>query len=517
MERGNKTHRIASDRLELARSRSLAGHGLNLLFLLTKSRVAMRVHLLLPRKRDLLSLDLLVLLLLLFFLVLVALVLLLLLLRLLHLGLIDIHDIGFPLLILLAALLVLLGLLRRWLVRVNHLCVNSEIITTVAQNSLHGAGHGLLVLDGLLARGVELETVLELLAQDLTEARRWVLREVVNTRRHTALVGEVTRDAALDLGSSAADKGRLVNQTVLGRGALGLEGAEEGLFGTEDLQRRGGVLGQVGEGAGVGDEAGGDGGAENDLQVGRDDAHLLIEGLGERLAVVGHLAHGLGELLDHDEIGLGDVQTHGHLGRIDNVLGLVAIVVGHSGNLVQAVVSQRLLVTNDKHQLGVGSVVANNAHQLGKVPAVPLAHAHAALVNTLVKSVEGSNGLDNVVVVLVDAELDLGARVGVAHTQLCAAQVAFLQALEKLLGVNADAAQKIGNNFGGVAGFALHTGEGGADFSSELLILHTENDLGLLAGGLGKVQLEGGFQVVGHDAFGEEIDVLEGLGGISEN
>lgn len=100
-----KDHASLSDCLEVLQPRSLPGHGLDFLLLLAQSRIAMRVHLPLPRKRDILSLDLLVLLLLLLLLVLVALVLLLLLLGLVHLGLINIHDVGFPLLILFAALL----------------------------------------------------------------------------------------------------------------------------------------------------------------------------------------------------------------------------------------------------------------------------------------------------------------------------------------------------------------------------------------------------------------------------
>ena len=41
----------------------------------------------------------------------------------------------------------------------------------------------------------------------------------------------------------------MVNETVLGGVALGFECSEEGLFGSENLDRTGGGLGQVGKGA----------------------------------------------------------------------------------------------------------------------------------------------------------------------------------------------------------------------------------------------------------------------------
>ena len=118
------------------------------------------------------------------------------------------------------------------------------------------------------------------------------------------------------------------------------------------------------------------------------------------------------------------------------------------------------------------------------MPAVPLAYAHAALVDALVERIEGRDGLDDVVVVLVHAELDLCAGVGVAHTQLGATQVAVLQALKELLGVDTDTAEQFCDNVGGLAGLALDALKGGADLAGQFLVLYAEDDLRLVSASL---------------------------------
>ena len=386
-------------------------------------------------------------------------------------------------------------------------------VTLVVHDELDGLVHGLGVLHGLDALGVPLQTLLKLLAHNLTKAASGVLGEVVDTRRDGALVGEVARDAALDLGTGAADEGALVQETVLGGGALGLESAEEGLLGTENLEGGGGVLGEVRERAGVRDEAGGNGGAEDDLEVRSDLAHLLVERLGEDAAEVGHLGDVVGEILDHAEIHVADVLTHGDLGGLDDGLGLVLVLVEDVGEVIDRVVGQGLLVADSDDALGVGAVVGNDADELGEVPAVPLANAHGARVDTLVESIESGNALDDVVVVLVDGELDLGAGVGVTETELGAVDVTVLEALEELAGVGADAAKEGSDDLGGIGRLARDTGEGCADLTSEPLVDNTEDDLGLLSAGLGEVELERVLEVVGHDTLGDEVDGLKTVGG----
>ena len=67
---------------------------------------------------------------------------------------------------------------------------------------------------------------------------------------------------------SLADEGGVEDETVLGGVALGLERAEQSLFGAEDLDRGRRVLGQVGERARVRDEAGANDVADESREVG---------------------------------------------------------------------------------------------------------------------------------------------------------------------------------------------------------------------------------------------------------
>merc|ERR1711892_1545638 len=149
---------------------------------------------------------------------------------------------------LLGRLLRLLGGLLRRLV----------VLRGAASQLVHDLLHAVDVLARRLARVVEAQPLLDLLAQLLAKLVGGLLREVVDAAGDRALVREVARDAALVLGGGAPDEGRVEDEAVLGRVALGLERAEERLLGAEDLHRRGRVLGEVGERAGVRDEARGD-------------------------------------------------------------------------------------------------------------------------------------------------------------------------------------------------------------------------------------------------------------------
>lgn len=140
---------------------------------------------------------------------------------------------------------------------------------------MNKAYHGHLVLGGGRAVLVELETLLDLLPERLTKLGVGVLGKVVNSRGNCALVGKETGDAALVLLAGSANEGRVVDETVLGSVALGLQGTEKSLFGTEDLDGRGGVLGEVGQAAGLGNETSRNGVTDESSQVGCNNRHLV--------------------------------------------------------------------------------------------------------------------------------------------------------------------------------------------------------------------------------------------------
>jgi hypothetical protein len=72
-----------------------------------------------------------------------------------------------------------------------------------------------------------------------------IVREGIDTSGNRTLVGQVSRYPSLVLGVSPTNKGGVIDQTILGSVSLGFQGSEEGLFGTQDLYRRGRSLGQV--------------------------------------------------------------------------------------------------------------------------------------------------------------------------------------------------------------------------------------------------------------------------------
>jgi hypothetical protein len=133
----------------------------------------------------------------------------------------------------------------------------------------------------------------------------------------------------------------------------------------------------------------------------------------------------------------------------------------------------------------------------------------------LVDLVEGSDGLDDVVVLLVDAELHLGTRVGVTETKDGAVDIAGLELLDELARVLAQTTEKVRDDLRGFAGLAGEVGEGGLDASSQVLLADTESD-GLLLSGLGEVGLEGRAQEVGEDALGDVVDLLQRILGTLE-
>ncbi|RUP49831.1 hypothetical protein BC936DRAFT_141338 [Jimgerdemannia flammicorona] len=111
--------------------------------------------------------------------------------------------------------------------------------------------------------------------------------------------------------------------------------------------------------------------------------------------------------------------------------------------------------------------------------------------------IENRDRLNDHVVGAIDVELDLGTRVRVAETKLRALEVALLQLLEQLVGVQADPAHQLQHH---LVCLALIS-ELGLDCASEVAFGDSELNLGLLTG-LGKIHLEEGFEVLVDDTWG---------------
>jgi hypothetical protein len=173
-------------------------------------------------------------------------------------------------------------------------------------------------------------------------------------------------------------------RTILGRVVLGLEGPEEGLLSSEDLDGRGGVLGEVEEGTSVGDETSSDELSDEGGKVGGDGGHAVAEILVELGTVLSDGDDLVGEEVDVDEVRLGDLSSHGNSGG--GLEGLLELLGEDGGEVGRAVVgaescSVRLSVstrgdgggqlTHGLDDLGVGDVLRNDLGHFGEVPSVP--------------------------------------------------------------------------------------------------------------------------------------------------
>jgi hypothetical protein len=138
--------------------------------------------------------------------------------------------------------------------------------------------HRVLILLGLSASGEEVEALLHLLLELLSEGGSLgLLGEGVDAGGDRALVREVARDATLVLLTGTADEGRVEDKTVLRGLALGLKGAEEGLLGTQDLDGGGWVLSEVNQGARVGNQFGADHFTDQSSKVRGNCIHSLSQ------------------------------------------------------------------------------------------------------------------------------------------------------------------------------------------------------------------------------------------------
>jgi hypothetical protein len=90
---------------------------------------------------------------------------------------------------------------------------------------------------------------------------------------------------------------------------------------------------------------------------------------------------------------------------------------------------------------------------------MPRMHTRFCQTHVLVDLVEGSNGLDDVVVLLVDAELDLSAGVGVTETENGTVNVTGLELLDELARVLAQTTEEISDDLGSLGRLARQVGE----------------------------------------------------------
>ncbi|KAI3492779.1 hypothetical protein L1887_42576 [Cichorium endivia] len=343
------------------------------------------------------------------------------------------------------------------------------------------AGHAALHLERTQAR-LELGARLDADGGRALVALGLGIGERVEADGERGLGGDHARHLTLELLWRLADERGVVDEAVLGRVVLGLERAEERLFGAEDLHGRGRVLGEVHERAGVADEACADEVADEGGEVGRDGGHAVLEVLVELGAVLGDGDDLVAQAPDVLEVGVGDLGAHGDLG----------------GGLE-------------------GEVVGDDLAHLGEVPAVPLLDAHGVDVDLLVEVVEEADGLDHHGVHLVRAELELVATQGVGEAEAHGVEVARVERLaaggggEERGEVLADAAVEVEQLrvVGDLDAELLCDGGGELGLGDDEVLLV----LALCVDDLVGEEL---FEALAHLALVDGRDVLDGLGGVGE-
>jgi len=236
--------------------------------------------------------------------------------------------------------------------------------------------HGNFILRRGRSGCVKLQAFLDLLFQDFSKLGGWLLGKVVDPRSNRTLVSEKSRDSALVLRPGSADEGRVVEQPIFGRISLRLECPKQRFLGSEDLNSRGRVLGQIGQASGMRDQASTNDFADQSGQIGCHDAHLRDQVRMQGFAVVGKADNTLREGDDIFHISFRNLLTHTVLGSLDDTPSN-AFVVFHQGcKVMQAFICQRFLVLNEKRHLRIAIVLRDNLDELGEVPRVPLSHPH---------------------------------------------------------------------------------------------------------------------------------------------
>jgi hypothetical protein len=124
--------------------------------------------------------------------------------------------------------------------------------------------------------------------------------------------------------------------------------------------------------------------------------------------------------------------------------------------------------------------------KLREVPGVPFSHSHRESVDCFVQLIENCNRLNNVVIIALNRELDLGSGVGMTQTQLSSVQITLPERLEQFGCMHSNSAKHILDNFTSISGLAVDRRECGLDARSKHSVVHPQANLLLLAC-LGKI------------------------------
>ena len=268
-----------------------------------------------------------------------------------------------------------------------------------------------------------------------------------------------------------------------------LQGAEERLLGSQDLDGGSRVFGKSSERARVGDELGSDGFTDETGEVGGYDFHAALEVALDLGSELEHAQSLLAEVLQALDVEVADLLAHRVVGGFDHAFGHLTVpddllnLLGSDGS--GGSVSNKV---DESHE---ELVVADNPVELGEMPGVPLLDPHGEGVDVLIEQFQQSDGLDDGLVLPVDVELDLVAGEGVGETEpgLLELHVLKLLVLEEAEEVLSEATDELRDDSGG-GGLDL---ERLVDEAGQFHLTDAQLDLGLL--------LEG-------EVLGEEVDEL---------
>lgn len=161
-------------------------------------------------------------------------------------------------------------------------------------------------------------------------------------------------------------------------------------------------------------------------EIGSDVGHLLEEVVMESALVLAEVDDALGKVHDAGEVELGDLVTHGRLGRLDD-LGDLGIVLDDLAEFPGDLVVEELLLADRPDAARVRVIVGDDSDEFREVPRIPLAHAHRQSVHVLLQLVKKADALDDHVISPVHVELHLAPAVAVPQPQLRLSEVSFLQ------------------------------------------------------------------------------------------
>ena len=171
---------------------------------------------------------------------------------------------------------------------------------------------------------------------------------------------------SLEFWRSLAYQGSVVYQTVFWCIVLRLQCPEQRLFGTQNLHRTRGVLGQAEQTARVTDQPGTDEVSDQGGQIWRDCGHSISKVLGKLRTVGGDGDDLITEGVDVVDIGVGYLGTHRYFGS--GFDGGFKLFGKNCGKICRGSVRPE---THDLDDLGVRQVVDDDFCELREMPAVP--------------------------------------------------------------------------------------------------------------------------------------------------